>query len=195
MRRPTILTLSAFLLATAAGPAATATLGVTFRDAPVISGAGTAFHDPLLGFDLLGDGAASSTPPAAAADLLVTVPFADLTAPQGALFVSTGTGASFLSGDLTKVGYTVDPAGDDTIELLFGNLDGASANAFRPLALLALAGEFGEDPVGAGFGSFANPVDVDFSVAAVPLPASLPLLFGGIGCLYVVHATRRRIAR
>ena len=55
MRR-VILTLGAGLLAAAAaaGPAVAATLGIPTRPGPVISGVGTAFHDRLLGFDLLG---------------------------------------------------------------------------------------------------------------------------------------------
>src|SRR5262245_42766671 len=109
----------AFLLLTtlvaAATGASAATLGIPTRNAPVISGAGVAFHDPLLGLDLLGDGLATSTAPAAATGLSVTVPFADLApASSGALFVTKG-GGSFLSGDLTKVGFEVDPAGSDKI--------------------------------------------------------------------------------
>ena len=131
---------------------------------PVISGVGVAFHDPVLGFDLLGDGAASSTAPAAATDLLVTVPFADLTpAPGGALFVTRSGGHSFLSGDLAKVGFEVNPTGSDKLELLFGKLNGDAAGAVQPLALLSLTGEFGDDPLGAGFGSFADPVEVQVS--------------------------------
>jgi hypothetical protein len=186
----------AFLLAAALAAAATgataATLGIPTRAAPILSGVGVAFHDPLLGFDLLGDGAASSTAPAAATGLLVTVPFADLgPAPNGALFVTEG-GEPFLSGDLAKVGFEIDPIGADKIELLFGNLDGASAGAFRPLALMSLVGEFGDDPLGAGFGSFADPVDVDVAVlSAIPLPASLPMLILGVGGLLGFRLTRK----
>ena len=192
--RPAILPLTAALLAAAvAGPAAAATLGIPTRGAPVISGAGVAFHDPLLGFDLLGDGHAASTSPALASDLLVTVPFADLApTPKGALFVTTGSGQSFLSGDLTKVGFEVNPIGADKIELLFGKLDGASAGAFQPLALLSLIGEFGDDPIGTGFGSFDHPVDVNVSVlSAIPLPASLLMLLLAVGGLCACRLARR----
>ena len=190
--RPTTLALTLALLAAAAGPAVAATLGVPTRGAPVISGHGTAFLDPLLGFDLLGDGAASSTDPAAATDLLVTVPFADLAAPRGALFVTSAGGQPFLSGDLARVGIATNPAGADRIELLFGDLDGGAAGAFRPLALLAVTGEFGADPLG-GFASFEHPADVEMSVAAaIPLPASLVTLLLGIGALWLPRVTRAR---
>jgi hypothetical protein len=189
---PAILLLAATLAA--ATGAAAATLGIPTRPAPVLSGVGVAFHDPALGFDLLGDGAASSTAPAAATGLLVAVPFADLgPAPSGALFV-TEAGQSFLSGDLAGVGVEVDPIGADRIELLFGHLDGAAADAFRPLALLSLVGEFGDDPLGAGFGSFADPVDVQISVlSAIPLPATLLLLLSGIGGLSVLRLARSQV--
>ena len=160
---------------------------------PVISGSGTAFHDPLLGFDLLGDGAASSIAPAPADALLVTVPFADLAPkPTGALFVTERAGgASFLSGDLSKVGSRVDPTGTDAIEFLFGNVDGSASSGFKPAAFLTLTGEFGADPIGAGFGSFDAPVDVEFSVSAIPLPASLPALLAGLaGLLALGRACR-----
>ena len=88
---------------------------------------------------------------------------------------------------------TTPPAGPDRIELLFGNLGGSSAAAFGPFALLALSGEFGADPVGAGFGSFSDPVDVGFTVsAAVPLPASLLGLLAGIGGLIFLGRTRSK---
>ena len=164
----------------------------------MISGTGTAFHDPVLGFDLLGDGAATSTSPALADGLLVTVPFANLgPAPGGALFVTQGgSGASFLSGDLAQVGLKLDPAGLDRIELLFRDLNGSSAAAFGPFALLALSGEFGADPAGAGFGSLADPVKVDFTVsAAVPLPATLPALLAGIAGLFVLRRVRAKARR
>ena len=87
----------------------------------------------------------------------------------------------------------MNPGGTDKIELLFGHLDGASAGAFRPLALMSLIGEFGDDPLGAGFGSFAHPVDVEVSLlSAIPLPASLLLLLSGIGGLSALRLTRRR---
>jgi hypothetical protein len=188
---PAILVLTAALLS--ASGATAATLGVPTRSAPIISGIGFAFHDPLLGFDLLGDGAASSTSPAAATDLLVTVPFADLSsAPGGALFATQSDGQSFLSGDLTTVGYEVNPLGSDKIEFLFGKLDGDAADAFGPLALMSLIGEFGSDPLGAGFGSFADPVDVQVSVqSAIPLPASLLMLLLGLGGLLGCRLTRK----
>ena len=191
--RTTTLTLTLALLA-AAGPAFAATLGVPTRGAPVVSGRGTAFLDPLLGFDLFGDGAASSTAPAAAADLLVTVPFADLATPKGALFVTSSGGQPFLSGDLARVGVATDPAGADRIELLFGKLDGGAAGAFRPFALLAITGEFGDDPL-AGFASFEHPADVDLSVAsAIPLPASLLTLLLGLGAIWVAARLRAAVA-
>ena len=74
---PAIFALTAALITTATAASA-ATLGIPTRDAPIMSGVGVAFHDPLLGFDLLGDGAASSTAPATATDLLFTVPFAEV---------------------------------------------------------------------------------------------------------------------
>jgi hypothetical protein len=40
----------------------------------------------------------------------------------------------------------------------FGKLNGASADAFRPLAMLSLVGEFGDGPIGTGVGSVAGPV-------------------------------------
>jgi hypothetical protein len=190
---PAILALAAALVT--ASTATAATLGIPTRSAPVITGVGVAFNDPLLGFDLLGDGAASSTAPAAATDLLVALPFADLApAPGGALFVTRSGGQSFLAGDLTKVGFEVNPTGSDKLELLFGKLGGDAAGAFRPLALMSLIGEFGGDPLGAGFGSFADPVAVQVSVAsAIPLPASLLLLLSGLCGLSVIRLTRRQI--
>jgi hypothetical protein len=122
------------------------------------------------------------------------MPFADLApAPVGALFVTKPGGQSFLSGDLTKVGFQVNPAGADKLELLFGKLDGDAAGAFQPLALMSLVGEFGDDPLGAGFGSFGHPVDVQVSLlSAIPLPASLLMLLSGIGGLSVIRLRRRR---
>jgi hypothetical protein len=186
------------LTAAAAGPALAATLGFPIRPAPVISGVGAAFHDPLLGFDLLGNGLATSTAPAPADNLLVAVPFADLgPTPNGALFATQGgTGLSFLSGDLWQVSYTVDPGGDDTLKLLFRNLDGAAASASLPLAILSMTGEFGDDPIGAGFGSFAAPVEVDFAVSsAVPVPAGLPMLLSGLAGLFALRSLRRPARR
>jgi hypothetical protein len=183
--RPTPLALG-ILLTALAGPASAVTVG-----APVISGSGTAFHDPSLGFDLVGDGVAASTGSAPADGLLVTVPFADLApAPAGALFV-TDAGASFLSGDLARVGSPIDPAGADTLELVFGNLDGSASSSFRPAALLSLTGEFGADPIRAGFGSVAAPVDVRFSIAPVPLPPSLWVLLTGLAGLLALRQARR----
>jgi hypothetical protein len=174
--------------------AAAATLGLPTRDAPVISGAGTAFHDPSLGFNLLGDGLASSTPPALGTGLLVTVPFAQLApSPAGALFVTdSGTGTNFLSGNLSRVGYSVNSGGSDVIELLFDGMDGSASKAFLPAALLRLTGEFGNDPIEAGFGSFTKPVDVEYTVAAVPVPTSLPLLL--IAVLVLVRFRRTAAA-
>ena len=61
-----------------------------------------------------------------------------------------------------------------------------------PLALLSLIGEFGSDPLGAGFGSFADPVDVQVSVlSAIPLPASLLMLLLGLGGLLGCRLTRK----
>ena len=127
--RPAILPLAAVLLAAVSGPAAAATLGIPTRGAPIASGAGTAFHDPVLGFDLLGDGAASSTSPALATGLLVTVPFADVAStPKGALFVTTGTGQSFLSGDLDEGRLRSEPPGRMTGSSFCSGI----SMAFRP---------------------------------------------------------------
>ena len=124
----------------------------------------------------------------------MTGPFADLApTPTGALFVTQGgTGASFLSGDLWRVGYVIDPGGDDTLELWFRDLDGAAASAFLPFALVSVTGEFGDDPIGAGFGAFAEPVEVGFTVlSAIPLPAALPMLLSGLAGLFALRRSRR----
>ena len=87
----------------------------------------------------------------------------------------------------------MDPLGADKIELLFGKLDGASAGAFQPLARMSLVGEFGDDPLGAGFGSFADPVAVQVSeLSAIPLPASLLLLLSGLGGLSAIRLMCRQ---
>jgi hypothetical protein len=172
-----------------AGGASAASLGLAVAAGPLISGQGDAFHDPLgLGFDLLGaPGGASSSAPAVAIDLDVFVPsaFLDLSGPffGGALFVRRPDFSDFLSGDLVDVGFvTSDQEFTDTIELLFGNLGGSAAGAFGTRVLLTLFGEFGmegDDPIVNGFASFDDPAFVSFTIApiaAIPLPATAPLL-------------------
>lgn len=195
---PPILPMILLLASLAAPPpVAAATLGLQTLAAPVIAGTGQAFGDPLLGLDLLGDGAAASSAPAPGVGLSVVLPFADPLAGLGALFVTHADGADFLSGDLTAAGFVDGAAGADVIELLFENLSGSAAAAFGWGALLEMSGEFGEDPFGAGFAAFQAPLTVAFTIAPakevgiVPLPATAPLLLAGLG-LIGGGALRRR---
>lgn len=173
-----------------AGAASAASLGLTAAAAPVISGQGEALNDPFdpitnpigFGFGLFGAiGGATSTMPTATG--LTVNANADFDFVNGALFVTDALGSKFLSGDLIDVGFTTsNEEFTDTIELLFGNLDGSAAGSFGMQVLLTLFGEFGmegDDPITNGFASFDDPAFVSFSiapVAAIPLPASAPLL-------------------
>jgi hypothetical protein len=107
--------------------------------------------------------------------------------PTGALFATTPLGESFLSGDLDKVGFATNPTGADRIEMLFRDLDGTAAGSFRPFARLALTGEFGVDPLGVGFGSFADPVEVEIrwcQQSRFP-PACLCYSLRSVACPYL----------
>ena len=177
MRSTRLALALALLIAAAAGPAA-ATRGVPTRGAPVISGPGAAFHDPssvstssatLRRLDLPGRG---DRPPGHGA-----LRRSGCAAEGGALRDLRGRSA-VPPGRPQARRVRDQPRGADQIELLFGDLDGAAAVAFRPLAL-RVAGEFGDDPQARASASFENPVDVEIvgcrrcSLAGEPsLPSS-----------------------
>lgn len=174
-------------------PATAATLGLRTLPAPEISGAAVSFNEPGFGFLLSGDDAAVATAPVAATGLSVIVPYADLTALLGAIFVTDGEGNEFLSGDLMAVGYVTGP-GEDVLELLFEGLSGSAAAHFGRGALLAVRGEFGSDPLGLGFGSFDSPVDASFAInpVVVPVGPALGYLVAGLGGMVLARKARHR---
>ncbi len=160
-----------------AGPAIghAATLGLTPAAVPAISGTAMASND-VLGFSLDGTGG-SSTAPAAASGLGISI-FGDLSGVSASLFVTEGL-LSFLEGDLLEVGYVTDSLGEDTLELLYGNLAGSAALSFGSQVLLLINGELGDDHV-FGFGSFFDPVYVTYQITPVAVDATVPLPPGSV---------------
>lgn len=157
-----------------------ATLGLATEPA-AITGSGSAFNEffGVWTFQMDGLGAAVTEP---GTGLAISI-LGDITdIVNASLTIQDGALTTVLSGSLLAAGFEANDGGDDSVELLFGSLTGTAAAGLGDTVLLRLTGELGSDPVGLGFGSFFAPEAVDFALAAVtptaaiPTPASLPLL-------------------
>lgn len=133
--------------------------GVSFDLAPV----GPLFFDILVEFD-------------------TTDPYATA---SGAFFSMDDDGA-FLDGTLVQAGFA-----DDILQLLFDDLTGSAAGDFTRFVLIEL--EFiapfpGTDPLRNLADGTAYDVAATLSaVAAIPVPAALPLLAGALGGLVLLR--------
>ncbi len=184
-------------------PATAAALTETFP-LPLLSGSAEAYYsDDPFGFgpgafefwlnDAQGTGSYTSngTAPASASNIELRNTGLDVI---GGALAWTGFEGSvpqeYISGSITDAMFALDtdPMGTDVIQLTLSELEGILAPAYGSRAILSLTGEFGDDPLGSGFGDFFSPVAVDYTLAKpVPLPASLPLAAAGLAVLAIVR--------
>jgi len=109
----------------------------------------------------------------------------------GALSVTDG-GAGWLTGSLADLAVTSDPAGDDSITMLFDSLGGTAAGEFGDFVVAELTGEFGAMPFAltAPMATFGVSGSATFTgaeaMAPIPLPAGLPLLIAALAGTAVI---------
>lgn len=95
---------------------------------------------------------------------------------------------NFLTGTLSDTGFVdTDARYNGVLELLFDVTGGTFAAEFGDQVLMTLTANFGSDPFNIDFGSTAGTLSLNPVIAAVPLPAGLPLLLGGFGCFALLR--------
>jgi len=121
----------------------------------------------------------------------------DNTFTSGSMTVTDG-GAGWLSGTLIDLAVASDPAGDDTITMLFDDIAGTAGAEFGDFVVAELTGEFGATPFGftAPMSTFGVSGSATFSgatsaVAPIPLPAGIVLLASALGLLALRPVPRR----
>ena len=109
---------------------------------------------------------------------------------SGALALTDGGGADYLSGTLTGIAFLFSETGDDTVTLEIVPTSGSALADFQPLVIAMVVGEFGTtlaDALDLGI-AFA---DGHLALSQVPVPAALPLLATGLGALALWRRRRR----
>ena len=194
----TRLLAAAVALCVSAGTSHALSLSSVNPIGPVIEGpfVMTYFPSPVDLFFGSGNNVTSNTASTSVADSLATSISAtiasDNTFTTGAMSVTDG-GAGWLSGMLIDLAVASDPAGDDTITMLFDDIAGPAGAEFGSFVVAELNGEFGATPF-----DFTAPMansgvvgSAKFSgVTPIPLPAGLPLLAASMGIFWL--ASRRK---
>ena len=197
-RTITLLAQAAFAAALFAQSAeASSILGITELSSPEVSGE----FDMTNFFGFFGSGVASNSSALTAFDGSLSVSMtsdvaSDLSFTSGALSVTDDDGA-WLSGNLANVATVSDPAGEDTVEMLFDGLSGPAAAEFGNFAIATLTGEFGASPFGPGSPMSTFGVSGEFQINAamatpIPTPAALPLLVAGLGVVATIGRSKKR---
>ena len=176
-------------------------LGVPLAETPEATFSGDSFFDlnpfpPVPAPPLFSVSASSAAglPSSGSLDLLVNGGL-DVTLGLTVTESTQGGPVSFLIADtlLDFAALTRTGVNNDRIELLFGGVTGPASAAFGPRVLLALVGEFGPDPLGAGFGSaLGGGVAIEATLSSVvPLPGSAWMMIAAAGAVVLIGRRRR----